>query len=113
LQVDAFGKSAPLASAVALLFAFPAAARWWRDALTTGLNARHGFAIAFSRDHLRAKEVPKTDEGGVYVSKDSKAKLLVGTMPYPTSERTRFGKVVDAIARTYTPGVSRTGNCDE
>lgn len=111
--MDAFGKSAPLASAVALLFAFPAAAHSWRDALTTVLNARHGFAIAFPATIFEQREAPKTDESGVYVSNDSKAKLLVGTMPYPASERTRFGKVVDAIARTYTPGVSRTGNCDE
>jgi hypothetical protein len=111
--VDAFGKSAPLASAIVLLFAFPVSARWWRDALTTVLNARHGFAIAFPATIFEQREAPKTEEGGVYVSKDSKAKLLVGAMLYPTSERTRYGKVVDAIARTYTPGVSRTGNCDE
>jgi hypothetical protein len=111
--VDAFGKSAPLASAIVLLFVFPAVARSWRDALTTVLNARHGFAIAFPATIFEQREAPKTEEGGVYVSKDSKAKLLVGAMLYPTSERTRYGKVVDAIVRTYTPGVSRTGKCDE
>lgn len=111
--MDAFGKSALLASAIVLLFAFPVAARSWRDTWTTVLNARHGFAIAFPATIFEQREALKTDEGGVYVSNDSKAKLLVGAMLYPTSERTRYGKVVDAIARTYTPGVGRTGNYDE
>ena len=66
--------------------------------------------LHFPRPSSSKGKPPKTEEGGVYVSKDSKAKLLVGAMLYPTSERTRYGKVVDAIARTYTPGVSRTGN---
>lgn len=34
-------------------------------------------------------------------------------MLYPASERKFYDRVVDAIARTYTPGAGRTGYCDE
>jgi hypothetical protein len=41
-------------------------------------NERHGFAIAYPADVFEQKEPPKTDEGRIFVSKDGKAKLLVG-----------------------------------
>lgn len=173
--MNAFGK--PLAAAIILFSAFPVEARSWRDTWTTVLNERHGFAIAFPSRIFAQKEIRKTDEGGVYVSKDGKAQLLVGAfansdqqsltdyrafliedqyasakidyaplkarwfvlsgvrgdemfyqrvsftcggklinswaMLYPAAERKRFDKVVEAIARTYTPGAGRTGKCDE
>jgi hypothetical protein len=31
---------------------------------------------------------------------------------YPSNERRTYDRVVDAIARTYTPGAGRTGACD-
>ncbi len=33
-------------------------------------------------------------------------------MLYPTSERKTYDRVVEAVARTYTPGAGRTGFCD-
>lgn len=41
-------------------------------------NERHGFAIAYPVDVFEQKTEPATDEGRVLVSKDGKAKLLVG-----------------------------------
>ena len=123
-----------------------------------------------------SKRSAETDEGGVFVSKDGKAKLLVGAfenadnqsleeyrkflisdqyagakidyapvrarwfvlsgerndetfyervsftcggklinswaMIYPTSAHKTYDRVVEAVARTYTPGAGRTGVCD-
>lgn len=72
-----------IALAIAALFSvvsmlYPAAARTWRDRWATVINERHGFAIAYPDDIFEQKEEPKTDEGRVFVSKDGKAKLLVG-----------------------------------
>lgn len=41
-------------------------------------NERHGFAIAYPIDVFEQKSAPTTDEGRVLLSKDGKAKLLVG-----------------------------------
>ena len=41
-------------------------------------NERHGFAIAYPVDVFEQKAAPTTDEGRVLISKDGKAKLLVG-----------------------------------
>lgn len=41
-------------------------------------NERHGFAIAYPAGVFEQKDPPKTDEGRIFVSKDGKAKLLVG-----------------------------------
>ena len=50
-----------------------------RISWATVINERHGFAIAYPDNIFeQQKEALKTDEGGVYVSKDGKAKLLVG-----------------------------------
>lgn len=152
-------------------------ARSWQDSWVTVINERHGFAIAYPDNIFTQKsDQPKTDEGGVYLSKDGKAKLLVGAfenadrqsledyrqflisdqyanakidyapvkarwfvlsgdrngetfyqrvsftcggklinswaMLYPTSERKTYDRVVEAVARTYTPGAGRTGSCD-
>jgi hypothetical protein len=153
-----------------------ASARTWRDSWATVLNERHGFAIAYPDVIFEQREAPKTDEGQVFVSKDGKAKLLVGAfenadhqsledyrkylisdqyagakidyapvkqrwfvlsgdrngetfyqrvsftcggklinswaMLYPTTERKTYDRVVEAVARTYTPGAGRTGICD-
>lgn len=51
----------------------PAFADW-----TTVKNDRHGFAIAYPTNVFEQKAEPTTDEGRVFVSKDGKAKLLVG-----------------------------------
>jgi hypothetical protein len=167
-----------LAAAVACapLVAGPVVARPRLDSWATVINERHGFAIAYPVDVFEQKEAPKTDEGGVFISKDGKAKLLVGAfenaehqsledyrqflisdqyagakidyapvkdrwfvlsgerndetfyervsftcggklinswaMLYPTSERKTYDRVVEAVARTYTPGAGRTGFCD-
>lgn len=70
--MDAFGKSALLAPAIALLFASPAAARSWRDIRKTVLNARHRVAMAFHANIFELEEAPKADdEGEIYVSKDA------------------------------------------
>jgi len=162
--------------ACALLIAGPVVARPRLDSWATVINERHGFAIAYPVDVFEQKEAPKTDEGGVFISKDGKAKLLVGAfenaehqsledyrqflisdqyagakidyapvkdrwfvlsgerndetfyervsftcggklinswaMLYPTSERKTYDRVVEAVARTYTPGAGRTGFCD-
>ncbi len=69
-----------LAAAVACapLVAGPVVARPRLDSWATVINERHGFAIAYPVDVFEQKEAPKTDEGGVFISKDGKAKLLVG-----------------------------------
>jgi hypothetical protein len=153
-----------------------AAARVRLDNWATVTNTRHGFEIAYPSDMFEQKEAPKTDEGGVFVSKDGKAKLLVGAfenadnqsleeyrkflisdqyagakidyapvsarwfvlsgerndetfyervsftyggklinswaMIYPTSAHKTYDRVVEAVARTYTPGAGQTGVCD-
>jgi hypothetical protein len=158
------------------LIAGPVVARQRLDSWATVINERHGFAIAYPVDVFEQKEAPRTDEGGVFISKDGKAKLLVGAfensdhqsledyrqflmlaqyagakidyapikdrwfvlsgekndetfyervsftcggklinswaMLYPTSERKTYDRVVEAVARTYTPGAGRTGFCD-
>lgn len=33
-------------------------------------------------------------------------------MLYPESERTKYDAVLEAVARTFTPGAGRTGDCD-
>ena len=162
--------------AFCLLVADAAAARVRLDNWATVTNARHGFEIAYPSDMFEQKEAPKTDEGGVFVSKDGTAKLLVGAfenadnqsleeyrkflisdqyagakidyapvrarwfvlsgerndetfyervsftcggklinswaMIYPTSAHKTYDRVVEAVARTYTPGAGRTGVCD-
>lgn len=143
---------------------------------TTVTNERHGFAIAFPSAVFEQKSPTASDDGRVFVSKDGRAKLLVGAftnddnqsldeyrqflisdefagaaidyapvkrrwfvlsgvrngeifyqrvnftcggklinswaMLYPESERTTYDRVVEAVARTYTPGAGRTGACD-
>lgn len=147
------------------------------DSWTTVKNERHGFAIAFPTGVFEPMEAPKTDEGRVFVSKDGKAKLLVGAfenadnssmqdyrqylideqykdaridyapmkqrwfvlsginaqgemfyqrvsftcggklinswaMLYPAAERKSYDRVVEAVARTYSPGAGHSGTCD-
>jgi hypothetical protein len=48
------------------------------DDWATLKNERHGFAIAYPVDVFEQKSEPTTDEGRVLLSKDGKAKLLVG-----------------------------------
>lgn len=48
------------------------------DQWETVKNERHGFAIAYPSAVFEQKTPPTTDEGRVFVSKDGKAKLLVG-----------------------------------
>lgn len=159
-----------------LAVSMPAAAGPKFDTWTTVKNDRHGFAIAFPTDVFQQSEAPKTDEGRVFVSKDGKAKLLVGAfenadestlesyrefliseqyknasidyapvkgrwfvlsgtrgdemfyqrvsftcggklinswaMLYPASERKTYDRVVEGVARTYSPGAGRSGACD-
>jgi len=33
-------------------------------------------------------------------------------MIYPKAENGFYNRVVEAVARTYTPGAGRSGNCD-
>lgn len=139
-------------------------------------NSRHGFAIAYPVSVFEQKDAPQTDEGRVLVSKDGKAKLLVGAfenadansleqyrqflideqykganidyapvkgkwfvlsgtrngemfyqrvsftcggklinswaMLYPALDRKTYDRVVEAVARTYTPGAGKSGQCD-
>ena len=168
---------AACAAAVALAVASVAAVAAPRlDDWATLKNERHGFAIAYPVDVFEQKSAPTTDQGRVLVSKDGKAKLLVGAfenadaqsleayrqfllegqyagadidysrikgrwfvlsgtrngeifyqrvsftcggklinswaMLYPQAERKTYDRVLEAIARTYTPGAGRTGACD-
>jgi hypothetical protein len=48
------------------------------DDWATLKNERHGFTIAYPVDVFEQKAAPTADEGRVLVSKDGKAKLLVG-----------------------------------
>jgi hypothetical protein len=48
------------------------------DEWATVKNDRHGFAIAYPIDVFEQKTAPTTDEGRLLMSKDGKAKLLVG-----------------------------------
>ncbi|MGL4397108.1 MAG: hypothetical protein ACRCS9_11260 [Hyphomicrobium sp.] len=48
------------------------------DTWTTLHNDRHGFAIAYPADVFEQKVAAKSDDGRVLVSKDGRAKLLVG-----------------------------------
>ncbi len=57
-------------------WAFAAGSRL--DDWATLKNERHGFAIAYPVDVFEQKDAPTTDEGRVLLSKDGKAKLLVG-----------------------------------
>lgn len=146
------------------------------DSWTEVKNERHGFAIAYPASIFEQSAPPKTDEGRVFLSKDGKAKLLVGAfanesgaslkdyrkflleqqyadadidyartkrswfvlsgtlggemfyqrvsftcdgklinswaMLYPVSDRKLYDRVVEAVARTFTPGAGRTGACD-
>ncbi len=146
------------------------------DDWATLKNDRHGFAIAYPIDVFEQKNPPTTDEGRVLLSKDGKAKLLVGAfandddntlaqyrdyllaeqykgatidyapvkqrwfvlsgiqngemfyqrvsftcggklinswaMLYPVAERKTYDRVVEAVARSYTPGAGRSGACD-
>lgn len=61
------------ASAATLVSARSALSTW-----ATIQNERHGFAIAYPVDVFEQKDAPNTDEGRILVSKDGKAKLLVG-----------------------------------
>ena len=49
-------------------------------------NDRHGFAIAYPIDVFEQKSEPTTDEGRVLLSKDGKAKLLVGAFENADSQ---------------------------
>jgi hypothetical protein len=60
------------------LFPALAAAGPRLDDWATLKNERHGFAIAYPVEVFEQKDAPTTDEGRVLVSKDGKAKLLVG-----------------------------------
>lgn len=146
------------------------------DEWATLKNERHGFAIAYPSQVFEQKTPPTTDQGRVLVSKDGKAKLLVGAfensdndtleqyrkflleeqysgadidyapirrrwfvlsgthngqsfyqrvsftcggklitswaMLYPANEGKIYDRVVEAVARTYTPGAGRSGACD-
>lgn len=164
----------------ALLFAAPFAvaidAVAGPESWTTIKNERHGFAIAYPASIFEQKAPPRTDEGRLFISKDGKAKLLVGAftndwdaslkdyrqfllseqyagadidyapvkrswfvlsgeqagqifyqrvtftcqgklinswaMLYPAAERKIYDRLVEAVARTFTPGEGRTGACD-
>jgi hypothetical protein len=168
--------SAIVGAIVALVFSAAANAGPKFDEWTTLKNDRHGFAIAYPTTVFEQKTAPTSEDGRVLVSKDGKAKLLVGAfdnaeqnsleayrqfllndqylganvdyapvrqrwfvlsgtrngeifyqrvsftcggklinswaMLYPESERKLYDRVVEAVARTYSPGAGRTGACD-
>lgn len=66
-----------LAHSVVAGFAAPCAAQRFTDWATVK-SERHGFAIAYPSNVFEQKNPPKSDEGRVLISKDGKAKLLVG-----------------------------------
>ena len=171
---------AALGAIVVMVSAFPVAAPVWAgpnlDEWATLKNDRHGFAIAYPTAVFEQKTAPNSEDGRVLVSKDGKAKLLVGAfdnaeqnsladyrqflldeqysgadvdyapvrqrwfvlsgthngeifyqrvsftcggklinswaMLYPATERKVYDRVVEAVARTYSPGAGRTGACD-
>lgn len=161
---------------VGLVITLPAVAAPKFDEWATLKNARHGFAIAYPTAVFEQKTAPTSEDGRVLVSKDGKAKLLVGAfdnaeenslesyrqfllneqyagaavdyapvrerwfvlsgthngeifyqrvsftcggklinswaMLYPQSDRKLYDRVVEAVAKTYSPGAGRTGACD-
>lgn len=163
------------AGAVVLACATPAFAGKLDDWATLH-NDRHGFTIAYPAEVFEQKSEPTTDEGRILVSKDGKAKLLVGAfanedessldqyrqfllegqwkgaaidyapvrqkwfvlsgtrdgeifyervsftcggklinswaMVYPAGERKFYDRVVEAVAKTYSPGAGPEGNCE-
>ena len=56
------------------------------DDWATLKNDHHGFAIAYPVDVFEQKSAPTTDEGRVLLSKDGKAKLLVGAFENADSQ---------------------------
>lgn len=167
---------AVLGAIVVSQFAVPAFAGSRFDEWTTVKNERHGFAIAYPAAVFEQKGAAKSEDGRVFVSKDGKAKFLVGAfdnseansleeyrqfllneqyagadvdyapvrqrwfvlsgtkngeifyqrvsftcggklinswaMLYPEAERKLYDRVVEAVAKTYSPGAGRTGACD-
>mgnify|MGYP003461218206 CR=1 FL=1 len=165
-----------IVGAIVVLLSGPAVAAPKFDEWATLKNARHGFAIAYPTAVFEQKTAPTSEDGRVLVSKDGKAKLLVGAfdnaeqnsledyrqfllneqysgaevdyapvrqrwfvlsgtrngeifyqrvsftcggklinswaMLYPEAERKTYDRVVEAVARTYSPGAGRTGACD-
>ncbi len=161
---------------VGLAVTLPAVAAPKFDEWATLKNERHGFAIAYPTSVFEQKTAPTSEDGRVLISKDGKAKLLVGAfdnaeqnsladyrqfllndqysgaavdyapvrqrwfvlsgtrngeifyqrvsftcggklinswaMLYPEAERKIYDRVVEAVARTYSPGAGRTGACD-
>ena len=159
-----------------LALALPAVAGPRFDEWATLKNDRHGFAIAYPTAVFEQKTAPTSEDGRVLVSKDGKAKLLVGAfdnaeensletyrqfllneqyagadvdyapvrerwfvlsgthngeifyqrvsftcggklinswaMLYPAEERKLYDRVVEAVAKTYSPGAGRSGACD-
>jgi hypothetical protein len=139
-------------------------------------SERYGFLLAYPGSVFAVQDDAEQEAGHVLVSRDGKAKLLVGTFEndeqtsleeyrahlltenyvganvdyapvkkkwfvisgtregmhfyervsftcggrlinswallYPAGERRFYDRVVEAIARTYTPGAGRTGDCD-
>jgi hypothetical protein len=167
---------AVLGAIVGMALSLPAVAGPAFDEWATLKNARHGFAIAYPTAVFEQKTAPTSEDGRVLVSKDGKAKLLVGAfdnaeensletyrqfllneqyagadvdyapvrerwfvlsgthngeifyqrvsftcggtlinswaMLYPESERKLYDRVVEAVAKTYSPGAGRSGACD-
>lgn len=165
-----------LGAIVVLVSSYAAIAGPRLDEWATLKNDRHGFAIAYPTAVFEQKTAPNSEDGRVLVSKDGKAKLLVGAfdnaeqnsladyrqflldeqypgadvdyapvrqrwfvlsgtrngeifyqrvsftcggklinswaMLYPEAERKLYDRVVEAVARTYSPGAGRTGACD-
>ena len=67
-----------MGSALVLSGAVAAVAAPKLDDWATVHNERHGFTIAYPVSVFEQKGAPKTDQGRVLVSKDGKAKLLIG-----------------------------------
>jgi hypothetical protein len=86
------------------LFAMPAIAGPKLDDWATVKNVRHGFTIAYPIDVFEQKAEPTTDEGRVLVSKDGKAKLLIGA--FENSENSSLGQYRDFLLQGQWAGAA-------
>ena len=72
------------------------------DDWATVHNERHGFTIAYPVSVFEQKAPPTTDQGRVLVSKDGKAKLLIGA--FDNSENSTLGAYRDYLMKGQWAG---------
>ena len=93
-----------IVSAALAVMAGPALAGPKLDDWATVKNDRHGFTIAYPIDVFEQKAAPTTDEGRVLVSKDGKAKLLIGA--FDNAENTSLNDYRDFLLQGQWSGAA-------